>query len=74
MPMTLNVTSGNQVEGVRLEDPLINELMANLNDQEKAQRLREFTQFALAMAIALKTGLPIDQAANFVVTHSSVID
>lgn len=71
--ITVNATSGNQVEGLKLDDDLINALWPNATDAEKATGSIELTKLGLLLHYAIKSGEPFSAAQTYVDLHTSVV-
>ena len=72
--ISVNATSGSEVEGLRILDPLVARLMGSLNDKERATATRTVLQDALALALAYRENIPIVQAISEVAQLTEVIE
>ena len=72
--VAVNITSGAEVEGRRIDEELTDELFGpNATDTAKVSGLNRFLQQQLAIVIAIDKGWTFANAEAFVSDHITVI-
>lgn len=71
--ITINTTVNQEIEGLRIMDPLEQKLMATLNDFEKSRRTGDFLTTYMALAVSIADGITIDQAMVYVTSNTERI-
>ena len=69
----MNITVGNQVEGLQIDDQLTGEIWPSLGDGELADKSVEDIRDLLAVSLSLKKGLGLSAAATYVNQHTTRI-
>ena len=64
MMINISCTSGAEVEGLRIKDPLVARLMGSLTDAQRAEACTKALQDILAIQLAYVEGIGIPDAVN----------
>ena len=70
MAITVSITSGNQIEGMRINAQVSDPLMGTLTDAQKVEKLNDMLRSQLAIMRSYDQGQSLGDAAAFTWIHT----